>query len=410
MIKWITENIGTAAYLEAIETKDISIVDVRSLVDKSGNSNKPVLDKINEALSLLNNGAKVVICCDYGMSRSNSIAAGVLSKYKGMPFNQAVRLIMQITQESDIKIEVLSSVREALQDKSSKEIKDNKKRIFVTGASGFLGTSLVPELMKQNIIFKPTSKELNLLENLAEIDLYVKENNITHILHLANPRIYTTQSAFGEALTIFKNVLDVCKENNIKLIYPSGWVVYSGYKTESLLASENLPLSPKGLYAETKYLCEILLKQYQQIYGLECCILRSSPVYGNSYDKPKFIYNFIDKALKNEIIKTHKYLNGFPKLDLLYIDDLIKIFIKVIDQDYSGELNIGSGKGTSTNEIAQIIKELLGSKSIIEHNEIEEYSPNIIMDISKANKLFDWKSQISIEEGLKAVISGKTSV
>ncbi|KKP40275.1 MAG: hypothetical protein UR30_C0005G0056 [Candidatus Peregrinibacteria bacterium GW2011_GWC2_33_13] len=407
MIKWITENLGTAAYLDAQETKNISIVDVRDLVDKSGNVDEPICSKINDVLSRLNNGEKVVICCDYGMSRSNSIAAGVLSKYNEIPFNQAIRNVMQITQESDIKIEVLSSVREALKDKTSKNLKDNKKRIFVTGSSGFLGTSLVPELLKQNIIFKPSSKELNLLENLAEIDLYVKENNITHILHLAYPRIANTQKSFGEALTIFKNVLDVCKENKIKLIYPSNCIVYSGYKSESLLASENLLLAPKGLYAETKYLCEILLKQYKQMYGLEFTIVRSSPVYGNLVDKPKFIYNFIDKALKNETIKTHKYLNGFPKVDLFYIDDFIKIISEIINQDYTGELNIGSGIGVSTNEIAQIIIDLLNSKSTIEHNEIEEYSSNIVMDTSKAGQLFNWKPEISVNDGLKRIIANK---
>lgn len=408
MIKWIIENLGTAAYLDAIETQNISIVDVRELVDKHGNSNKPILDKINEALSLLNKGEKTVICCDYGMSRSNSIAAGVLSKYKDIPFNQAISAVMDATNEPDIKIEILSSVREALEIKKGNDVKDGKKRILVTGASGFLGKSLVPELSKTNIIFKPTSKELNLSENLAKIDLYVKENKITHILHLAFPRIFNTQKAFGDALSIFRNILDICKENKVKLIYPSSWVVYSGYKTESLLASEILPLAPMGLYSETKYLCEILLKHYVQSYGLECAIIRSSPVYGNLSDKPKFIYNFIDKALKNETIKTHKYLNGFPKLDLLYIDDLLKILIDVINQDYTGELNVGTGKGTSTDKVAQLIIELLGSKSKIEHNEIAQHSPNIIMDTSKVEGMFGWKPEVSIEEGLKRIVINKT--
>ncbi|MFA6988630.1 MAG: NAD-dependent epimerase/dehydratase family protein [Candidatus Gastranaerophilaceae bacterium] len=406
MVKWITENIGTDAYLNAINIQNVKIIDVRDLVDKSGNDTEPIVKKINDALELLKKGNKVIICCDYGMSRSNSIAAGVIARYKNISFNQAVQIVMQATNETAIKIEVLSSVRNALGENLN-TIKNNEKRLLVTGSSGFIGSSLVPTLKTKNILFTPSSKELNILENPAAIDLYVKENNITHLLHLAAPHVYTTHKSFGETLNMFRNILDICKENNIKLIYPSNCVVYSGYKTGFLSASENLPVFPNGIYGETKYFCEILLKHYQQIHGLEYFMPRLSPIYGNSFDKPKFIYNFIDKALKNETIRAHEYLNGFPSLDLLYIDDLVIIFNQLIDQDYTGEINIGSGRGTSTTEIAQIIVELLGSKSTIEHNKINEYSSNIVMNISKVEQLLGWNPKTSIKEGLKTVISGK---
>ncbi|KKL45641.1 hypothetical protein LCGC14_2353570, partial [marine sediment metagenome] len=73
MITWITEKIGTSAYKD-IKKKDYYILDVRDLVDQRGNKENLIGNKIQEVLVKLNKRKKIVICCDYGISRSNSIA------------------------------------------------------------------------------------------------------------------------------------------------------------------------------------------------------------------------------------------------------------------------------------------------------------------------------------------------
>ena len=112
---------------------------------------------------------------------------------------------------------------------------------------------------------------------------------------------------------MLKNVLDVCRANRVKLIYPSGWEVYSGYRSEKLLASEALPRLPKGPYGEAKYLSEIFIENHHRNHGINYAIIRSAPVYGGG-DRPKFIYNFIEKALRGDPILAHRYLNGPPSI------------------------------------------------------------------------------------------------
>ena len=223
------------------------------------------------------------------------------------------------------------------------------------------------------------------------LDLLVKEHRINHIVHLANPRVYTSNHATGEMLTLLRNVLEVCRENKARLIYPSNWEVYSGYRAEDLVADHTLPLFPKGPYGEAKMLCENLIEHHCRLYGLECGLLRSSSLYGISGERPKFIYNFIDKAKKNEPISTHRYLNGDPKLDLLSVDDFASAVVAAIETTFVGTLNIGFGRPVSTREIAERIVRKMGSHSTINCRHIEDHTANISMDISSACEVLAWK-------------------
>jgi len=189
------------------------------------------------------------------------------------------------------------------------------------------------------------------------------------------------------------------------LIYLSSWEVYSGYRASSLSASAALPRLPKGVYGETKYLCELLIEQHHLQYDLEYALLRSSPIYGGDSDKPKFIFNFIRKALCDADIVTHRYLNGFPHMDLLFIDDLVAALVSMIVRNVGGPLNVGSGNAVSTAEVARLIIEMTGSKSAIEHRVIQEYAPNIVMDCSLARTVLDWEPAVALEEGLRMLLA-----
>lgn len=405
MIHWINNELGTAQKSE-VKENNYKIVDVRDMVDKKGNSKQLILEKINTAIQLIKEKNRVVICCDYGLSRSNAIAIGVLVKYYGYNFEEAVKLIIKKTNRETIQLGMLESVRRALDLNESKQ--KNKKAILITGASGFIGSVLTKTLKDKYNLITPSGKEINLLNGSMVLDLLVKESKPNLIIHLANPRIYATDQAMGEMIVMLKNVLNVCRINNIPIIYPSSWVVFGGYYDNKLLsASEKLTPRPKDTYGETKMLCEILLRHYQEFYGLKVCLLRMSPIYGPDSDKPKFIWNFFEKAKNNLPIYTHKYKNGPPILDLLNIKDLVRAIEVVIEKDFWGILHLGSGQGFSTFEIAQKIKKICGSKSKISLREIDDYNANIIMDITKAQKVLNWFPKIDINEGLKELFINK---
>ena len=404
MIRWITENLGTAPASEKSVTSDFAILDVRDLVDKFGNSAIATKEKIDWGLKLLRQGKRVVVCCDYGISRSNAIAAGILSLHNDMSLNEAIKAVIQATGEHEIKLEPLQSVRLALEDEPLAKPHDAEHRILLTGGAGFIGQALFRELSKQYYVIAPLRADVDILAGALELDLLVKEHQINCIVHLANPRIYTSTHAIGDTLVLLRNVLEVCKENNIHLIYPSGWEVYSAYRANEIIAGENLPLFPKGPYGEAKLLCENLIAHHRSLHGLKCGLLRSAPLYGNNSDKPKFIYNFIGKAKTNQPIATHRYLNGDPKLDLLHIDDFVTAVIGAIGKYFIGNVNIGTGRSVSTWQIAEWIIEETGSTSTLSARNIDDYVANITMDISLAQKALNWQPTVTWDTGLRNLL------
>ncbi|MFH0730466.1 MAG: NAD-dependent epimerase/dehydratase family protein [Pseudomonadota bacterium] len=399
MILWITEKLGTGPASDPSITDSMVVLDVRDLVDKFGNSAAATLQLIEQGINQLKLGKKVVVCCDYGLSRSNAIAAGILSRYKGISLDQAIKEIIHSIGAQDIKLEPLRSVRAALQD-GIESLSENELRVLLTGGTGFIGQTLLPVLSKRHYTFAPSRNEMDIAASAMALDLIVKEKRINCIIHLANPRVYTSNPAIGETLILLRNVLDVCRENSIRLIYPSSWEVYSAYRTPELIANESLPLLPKGPYGETKMLCENLITHHCRLYGLKCGLLRSSPLYGKASDRPKFIYNFINKARNNEHIKTHRYLNGDPKLDLLHVDDFVSAVVAAVETNFMGVLNIGAGLAISTREVAEWIVNRTNSKSTVDFQLIEDYASNITMDITSAHKTLAWQPTVSWKAGI----------
>jgi nucleoside-diphosphate-sugar epimerase len=402
-IRWITPLLGTGPALQVAQEPDINIIDVRDLVDKAGNRDEAVRQKLNEGCDSLRAGKKTVVCCDYGISRSNAVAVGILATYEAIPFEVAVRRVLEATGEREIKVDPLQSVRLAL-GLDRKHSQHQKRRVLVTGGNGLIGKQACQRLVEAVEVFSPSRAELDLQLGSTQLDLLVGEKEIDCLVHLANPRIYTSNIALGATLTMLRNVLDVCVARSIKLIYLSGWEVYSGYRSNCLTADESLPLLPKGPYAETKYLAEMMIEHCRRTQDLRCTILRSSPVYGIGSDKPKFIYNFIDKIKRSQQIVTHCYNNGAPALDLLYIDDLVTAIAKAVGSEFEGNLNIGTGVITSTPRIAEILRGILGGQSKIGSTLINSDTAGISMDARTAKKTLHWEPSIKIEQGLQMIV------
>lgn len=406
MIQWITDRLGTASWANASNIADIQIVDVRDMVDKRGNTAEIVGAKIKEALDYLQNGKKTVICCDYGISRSNSIAAGVLAEFEGIDLSEAVQRVVTKSGQGSVKVEVISSVRRALAaSHGAHSDHDSAKRtILVTGGSGFVASAVLNNLKGKYEVLAPRRDEIDLLHDVVTLDLLIADNNVDTILHLANPRIYTLNASMGATLTMLKNVLDVSIEHETHLVYLSSWEIYSGYKSQHLLADEALPPLPGSTYGQSKWLCESLIRHSAASYGLAYTILRSSPVYGPGGDRPKFVWNFLNKAREDKPITTHEYLNGFPALDLLHLDDLSSAVVAAVDSRAEGEFNIGTGVLTSTRDVARLIVEEEQSRSEIGHVPIDGYTSNIAIDSSKARSRLSWHPAVEFRNGLRALI------
>ncbi|MDR2186450.1 MAG: NAD-dependent epimerase/dehydratase family protein [Azonexus sp.] len=406
MIRWITEQLGTAPANEVVGQTGLNLVDVRDLVDKGGNSVQAIRAKIDEGVKLLSAGLRTIVCCDYGISRSNAVAAGILARHDRIPFLDAVRMVQQRTGETEIKLEPLEAVRRALEG-DARPTSNSSPTVLMTGGGGFIGTALRAHLADTTHVIAPSSNDVDIIKGATRLDMFAAECGAETMVHLANPRVYTSNVALGQTLSMLRNVLEVAASRRMRLIYLSGWEVFSGYAGE-LLVDENVPVLSKGPYGDAKLLAEELIQNFARTTNLNYTIVRSSPVYGAGSDRPKFIYNFAAKAKSGSKIVTHRYLNGDAALDLLHVDDLVNALARILNFPVNGLFHLGTGELTSTFEIAEFLVRTLQSKSEVTQANIESHVARIAMNISKSCAMLDWQPKINIWDGLTALIKNNS--
>jgi len=135
MIRWIRERLGTAPH-DALGEGTWLLLDARHLVDKGGNPAEPIRKLIEEGTQAYRQGKSVVVACDFGISRSNAIAAGILSLAENKPYDRAVQEVVDATAEREIKLDLVEAVRLALGEVRPQA---DRRTVLVTGAKGFIG-------------------------------------------------------------------------------------------------------------------------------------------------------------------------------------------------------------------------------------------------------------------------------
>lgn len=197
-----------------------------------------------------------------------------------------------------------------------------------------------------------------------------------------------------------KSVIDVAQKNRAKIVFSSSAAVYGELDRA---ATETDLLHPLSSYAQNKCDGEELLKNS----SVPNVILRYFNVYGpgQSAAYAGVITAFIQAALKNEDLIL--YGNGEQVRDFIYVDDVARANIAAMESVIdSGEIfNIGSGTIVSIRELARDIIRLTSSSSAIRY-EASRLGDIIYSkaDVSKANELLGFSTQVPLEEGLRRTI------
>ena len=277
--------------------------------------------------------------------------------------------------------------------------------VAITGTDGFIGQKLIQLFKKNNIetisINRETFSDISNWNNVKDI----KKFDI--LIHLAAksfvPDSYISPiNMFNTNINGTLNMLELCRKNKARLIFTSSYV----YGNPSYLPiDEKHPIKAFNPYAQSKIIGENLCEIYSNNFDISVVVLRLFNVYGKGQSE-NFLIPSIIKQIKSEKIVLND-LN--PKRDYIYIDDLLDVYFKLINKEFSGFklFNIGSGESVSIKKIISTIELKINKKfdiislDKIRKNEIKETKA----DISKISKYINWQPKISFKDGLHKILN-----
>lgn len=245
-----------------------------------------------------------------------------------------------------------------------------KKRILITGGSGFIGAHLVKkfadnnyevtnfDVMEPPYPLSPTMKFIkgDIFDSKSIEKAVDSCDVVVHLVGLPDSAVAQANPVKSFQLNVvsLQNVLDACRKfGNKKIVFPSSAAIYG--ITEDLPIKENFPLNPTVIYSWHKLLCEKMIQGYQKNYGIDYVILRFFNVYGKGNEG--VIGIFIDKAKKGEMINSY---GPFQYRDFIYAGDVVEAVYRAVayEKAVNRIINIGSGKGVQIRDILNIVCEL----------------------------------------------------
>ena len=305
------------------------------------------------------------------------------------------------------------------------------KRVLITGGAGFLGSHLTDRLLEQgHEITCVDSLITGSLENIEHLKGHAGYKFIQHDLVNGLPqqvaqakwdRIWHMASP-ASPVGYVKHMVTTLKVNSLatmelmELAGRSGARIFVASTSECYGDPLEHPqretywghvntVGMRSMYDEAKRFMEAATMAYRRERGVDTRIVRIFNTYGPrlAVDDGRVVVAFIKQALRNEPLTVQG--GGNQTRSLCYVEDEIRGFLALMESDYYMPVNIGNPDEVTMLELAQEVRELVGSKSIIQHTQLPPDDPKQrCPDITLARQILGWEPKINRRDGLKRTI------
>jgi len=307
-----------------------------------------------------------------------------------------------------------------------------KVTVLVTGADGFIGSHLVEMLHFKGHQVRALSQynsfnnwgwledinckdKIEILTGDIRDPHYCKEivKNVDIIFHLAAliaiPYSYVAPNSYVD--TNINGTLNICqaaKENgNIRVIHTSTSEVYG--TAQYVPIDEKHPLQPQSPYSASKIAADAMAMSFFNAFDLPVTVARPFNTYGPRQSARAVIPTIITQIAYG--VKEIKLGDTSPTRDFNYVEDICRGFLAIAENNQTiGEtINIGSNSEISIGSTLNLIKELMNSdiRLVTDKERLRPKKSEVFRlccDNTKMQKLTDFKSQITVREGLEKTI------
>lgn len=308
-------------------------------------------------------------------------------------------------------------------------MRDFGDRVLVTGGAGFIGSHLCDRLVargsdvlcidnfytgsRRNVVQLLDSQRFELMRHDVTFPLYVEVDQIYNLacpaspVHYQHDPVQTTKTSVHGAI----NMLGLAKRLRASILQASTSEVYGDPamhpQTEEYWGNVN-PIGPRSCYDEGKRCAETLFFDYHRQHHLAIKVARIFNTYGPRMhpDDGRVVSNFIVQALRGGDITL--YGDGLQTRSFCYVDDLVDGLLRLMNspKEITGPINIGNPGEFTIRALAEMVLDLVGSKSKLAFRPLPQDDPRQRKpDISKAQDVLGWNPEVALKDGLMRTIS-----
>ena len=304
-------------------------------------------------------------------------------------------------------------------------------RALVTGAAGFIGSTLVDRLLSDGHTVVgldnfATGRATN-LEHLADnpahvfveadivtadLNAILDEHRPEVVFHLAaqiDVRRSVADPQFDASVNVIGTIrlAEAARSTGVRKIVhtSSGGSIYG--TPPKYPTSETTPTDPASPYAAGKVAGEVYLNTFRHLYGLDCSHIAPANVYGPRQDphgEAGVVAIFAQALLVGKPTKV--FADGSKTRDYVFVDDVVDAFVKASGEVGGGQrFNVGTGIETSDRQLHSAVAAAVGGP------DDPEYHPERLgdlkrscLDIGLAERVLGWRPRVQLDDGIRRTV------